>query len=77
MMGGEFCGNAARSFGLMLAKRRGMAEGYLDISVSGMQQALKDELAVSINIKIVEPHTIQRSEGKAVRIVDLRNGEEK
>ncbi len=42
-----------------------------------MQQALKDELAVSINIKIVEPHTIQRSEGKAVRIVDLRNGEEK
>ena len=42
-----------------------------------MQQALKDELAVNINIKIVEPHTIQRSEGKAVRIVDLRNGEEK
>ena len=42
-----------------------------------MQQALKDERAVSINIKIVEPHTIQRSEGKAVRIVDLRNGEEK
>lgn len=42
-----------------------------------MQQALKDELAVSINIKIVEPHTIQRSEGKAVRIVDLRDGEDK
>ncbi|MBS6511207.1 MAG: hypothetical protein KH334_05860 [Clostridiales bacterium] len=45
MMGGEFCGNAARSFGLMLAKRRGMAEGYLDISVSGMQQALKVHIA--------------------------------
>ncbi len=42
-----------------------------------MQQALKDELAVNINIKIVEPHTIQRSEGKAVRIVDLRDGEDK
>ena len=44
---------------------------------AALAQALKDELAVNINIKIVEPHTIQRSEGKAVRIVDLRNGEEK
>lgn len=41
MMGGEFCGNAARSFGLMLAKKRRMREGYLDISVSGAQQPLK------------------------------------
>lgn len=37
-----------------------------------LQQALKDELAIKINIKVVEPHTIQRSEGKAVRVVDLR-----
>lgn len=37
-----------------------------------IEQALKDELATKINVKIVEPYTIQRSEGKAVRIVDLR-----
>lgn len=41
MMGGEFCGNAARSFGLLLAKKRGMEEGYLDISVSGSEAPLK------------------------------------
>ena len=42
-----------------------------------VQQALKDELAIKINVKVVEPHTIQRSEGKAVRIVDMREDEEK
>lgn len=38
-----------------------------------LQMALKAELNINIRIKIVEPHTIQRSEGKAVRIVDLRD----
>ena len=38
-----------------------------------VKAALKAELNISIIIKIVEPHTIQRSEGKAVRIVDLRD----
>lgn len=38
-----------------------------------IEQALKDELATRINVKIVEPYTIQRSEGKAVRIVDFRD----
>ena len=38
-----------------------------------LQAALKAELNINIRIKIVEPHTIQRSEGKAVRIVDLRD----
>jgi len=42
-----------------------------------LAQALKDELATSIKVRIVEPYTIQRSEGKAVRIVDLREEEEK
>ncbi len=37
-----------------------------------IQAALKDELAINIRIQIVEPHTIPRSEGKAVRIVDHR-----
>ncbi len=35
---------------------------------------LKSNLQVSVEIKIVEPKTIERSEGKAKRIVDLREG---
>lgn len=42
-----------------------------------IEQALKDELSTTINVKVVEPYTIQRSEGKAVRIVDLRKEDEK
>lgn len=37
-----------------------------------LRDALKAELNININIKIVEPHSIARSEGKAVRIVDKR-----
>ncbi len=37
-----------------------------------VQAALKAELNIKIIIKVVEPHTIQRSEGKAVRIIDNR-----
>jgi phenylacetate-CoA ligase len=42
-----------------------------------LEQALKDELATKIIVKVVEPYTITRSEGKAVRIVDLRQEGEK
>ena len=35
---------------------------------------LKSNLQVSVEIKIVEPKTIERSEGKAKRIIDLREG---
>ena len=41
-----------------------------------LQDALKRDLSIGVNVKVVEPHTIQRSEGKAVRKVDLR-GENK
>lgn len=34
---------------------------------------LKSNLQIKVAIKIVEPKTIQRSEGKAKRIIDLRN----
>lgn len=34
---------------------------------------LKQALGVSVNVKLVEPKTIQRSEGKAVRVIDNRN----
>ncbi|MCL2826232.1 MAG: phenylacetate--CoA ligase [Eggerthellaceae bacterium] len=35
---------------------------------------LRGNLQVSIDVKIVEPKTIERSEGKAKRIIDLREG---
>ena len=34
--------------------------------------ALKSNLQVAVDIKIVEPKTIARSEGKAKRVIDLR-----
>ncbi len=41
MMGGEFCGNATRSFGLYLAKKRGFCgKGSLCVAVSGMSGEL-------------------------------------
>lgn len=35
---------------------------------------LKSNLQIAVDIKLVEPKTIERSEGKAKRIVDLREG---
>ena len=35
--------------------------------------AIAATLAVNVGVKLVEPRTIQRSEGKAKRVVDLRN----
>jgi diaminopimelate epimerase len=38
MMGGEFCGNAARSFGLYVARRTGLSgKVRLEIGISGME----------------------------------------
>lgn len=34
---------------------------------------LKSMLGISVNVRVVEPKTIARSEGKAVRVVDKRN----
>ena len=39
-----------------------------------LQKALNDNLQVAVEVKIVEPKTIERSEGKAKRIIDLREG---
>ena len=48
--------------------------------IEDLQKRLEDELrtklSVGIRVKVVEPHTIQRSEGKAVRKVDLRNDDD-
>ena len=37
-----------------------------------VRQAINSALAVNVRVKMVEPKSIQRSEGKAVRVVDLR-----
>ena len=47
MMGGEFCGNAARAFGLMVARRRGLTRGSLCVSVSGAADPVPVEFDVS------------------------------
>ncbi|MBN1573844.1 MAG: phenylacetate--CoA ligase [Deltaproteobacteria bacterium] len=39
---------------------------------SDIEKEIKDLLGVSVTIKLVEPKTIQRSEGKAVRVIDNR-----
>ena len=45
-----------------------------------LQKRVKGEiesvLAVSIEVKLVEPKTIARSEGKAKRVLDLRDAQE-
>ena len=38
-----------------------------------IRERLKDRLQIGINVKIVEPMSIPRSEGKAKRVIDLRN----
>ncbi len=39
-----------------------------------MQAAMKAALSVSIKVKLVEPKSVPRSEGKAKRVIDLREG---
>lgn len=40
-----------------------------------VQNELKSNLQVGVDVKVVSPKTIARSEGKAKRIIDLRDGE--
>jgi diaminopimelate epimerase len=42
MMGGEFCGNAARSFGLYVARRTGLSgQVFLEVEISGARTPVK------------------------------------
>ncbi len=45
----------------------------LDALRNKIGAVLKQALGVSVRVKLVEPKTIQRSEGKAVRVIDNRN----
>lgn len=37
-----------------------------------LQKALKENLQIAVDVKIVEPKTIERAEGKSKRIIDMR-----
>jgi phenylacetate-CoA ligase len=37
-----------------------------------IRERLKSALGVNASVELVEPHTIERSEGKAKRVIDLR-----
>lgn len=45
----------------------------LDALKTKIAGVLKQALGVSVQVKLVEPKTLQRSEGKAVRVIDKRN----
>ncbi len=47
MMGGEFCGNATRSYGYYLAAVRGITEGTVTVEVSGTKALLQ----VDVNMR--------------------------
>ena len=63
-----------------LAKKANIAEptlsryenGYREPKAGTISQ-IAEALGISAEIKLVEPKTIQRSEGKAVRVIDNRN----
>ena len=37
-----------------------------------IQNNLESSLGISVQVKLVEPKTIERSEGKSVRVIDNR-----
>ena len=45
----------------------------LDALRNKIAAVLKNALGISVRVKLVEPKSIQRSEGKAVRVIDNRN----
>ena len=49
----------------------------LEALKKNISKELKSNLQVAIDVKIVEPKTIERSEGKAKRIIDLREGRQR
>jgi diaminopimelate epimerase len=66
MMGGEFCGNAARSFGLFIARETGLRGRVpVTIEISGMEMPLTvtvDTEAGTAEIGIPKPRAIDRFE---------------
>jgi phenylacetate-CoA ligase len=51
----------------------GQGEGAIADMTAKVKKAMQETLYVSTIVKIVEPNGIQRSQGKAKRVVDRRN----
>jgi phenylacetate-CoA ligase len=47
--------------------------GHLESWTISVRKELESALGVSIRVRLVEPKTIERSEGKAKRVIDRRN----
>ena len=45
----------------------------LQVLETGLSHDIKEHLGVSAKVSLVEPQTIERSQGKAVRVIDKRN----
>ena len=45
----------------------------LDALKQKIEAALRQALGLAVKVKLCEPKTIQRSEGKAKRVIDNRN----
>jgi phenylacetate-CoA ligase len=58
----------------LLARWGRFEDGQLELTAlkDRVQQLLKDKLGLTAAIKLLKPHTLARSEGKAVRVVDNR-----
>ena len=64
-------------------EKRGYEVTYLDVDENGVVKldelknrvgaVLKQALGLAVRVKLVEPKTIQRSEGKAKRVIDNRD----
>ncbi len=48
------------------------AIGQLQKTKSKIEKTIKEFLGISVRVSLVEPHSIERSEGKAKRIIDTR-----
>lgn len=58
-----------------MIKRWGRFEdGTVELSAlcQGIQNLMKDSLGLTAEVKLLEPRSIPRSEGKAVRVIDKR-----
>ena len=45
----------------------------LEVLQGKLEKALENTLGIRVDVRLVEPRTIQRSEGKAKRVLDQRN----
>jgi len=47
--------------------------GSLEALQKKLGDAVERTLGIRVNVRLVEPHTIDRSQGKAKRVIDRRN----